>query len=77
MNAQQIAALNAAGETLKGLNMGRVRLGYHPADDLVGHDAFTIWLLEGDGLCIGEGVTVAAALEHALRLADRPLAKAA
>jgi hypothetical protein len=77
MNAQQIAALNAAGEALKALGLGRVRLGYLPAGELVRHDAFTLWLEDGAGLCIGEGRTAAEALEHALRLAERPLPKAA
>lgn len=77
MNATKIAALEAAGEALRSLGMGRVRLGYLPADNLVSHDSFTVWLEDGAGLCIGEGTTVADALEHALRLQARPLPKAA
>lgn len=77
MNAKRQAALNAAGEALKDLGMGRVRLGYHPASELITHDAYTVWLEDEAGLCIGEGRTVTDALEHALQLAARPLAKAA
>lgn len=36
--------LNEAGEALKALGLGAVRLRYAPADTLVPRDRFTVWL---------------------------------
>ena len=63
---KQIAALNAAGETLKGLGIGTVRLRYRPADDLITRDTFSLWIEDGAGLNIGCGDTPEAALFDAL-----------
>lgn len=79
MNAKQVAALNAAGEALKALGLGKVRLGWLPADTLVPRDEFAVSLEAPDvpGLCIGVGATPAAALESALNQVAAKLPKAA
>lgn len=79
MTPKQIAALNAAGEALKDLGLGKVRLSWLPADSFVPHDSFVVSLEAPDmpGLCMAEGATPAEALDGALALAARPLAKAA
>lgn len=67
MNANKIAALNAAGEALKGLNLGRVSITYHPPCVLLPSESFTVSVGAYSGLCVGEGKTIAEALEHMLR----------
>lgn len=79
MNAKQIAALNAAGDALKDLGLGRVKLAWLPADSLVPRDEYAVSLEAPDipGLCIGVGTTPAIALESALNQVDAKTAKAA
>lgn len=69
-------SLNAAGEALKALGFGAVRLRWRPADDLVERDCFTIWIEAGDnhGEAIGVGDTPSAALDAALGLRLRKAA---
>ena len=52
MNAKQIAALNAAGEALKALGLGKVQLTYHPPCELVPGDRWTVNIEDTPGLCI-------------------------
>lgn len=77
MNRKQIDALNAAGDALKALGLGKVRLSYHPPEALIPRDTWTLWIDDEPGLCIGNGDTPAAALERALQLAARDVPKAA
>lgn len=56
--------LNKAGEALKALGLGAVRLRYRPADDLITTDSFTLWIDDGD--VVGTGPTADAALHDAL-----------
>lgn len=79
MNARQIAALNAAGEALKGLGLGSVKLSWLPADSLVPRDEYAVSLEAPDvpGLCIGVGETPALALDKALAQVAAKLPKAA
>lgn len=79
MNRAQTDALNAAGEALKGLGLGRVKLAWLPADTLVPRDEYAVSLEAPDvpGLCIGVGITPAAALESALNQVAAKTAKAA
>lgn len=60
-------ALNAAGEALKALGLGAVRLRYRPADELIRYDRYTLWVEPEAGPdIVGEGDTPADALAHAL-----------
>lgn len=77
MNRNQRAALDAAGNALKALGLGKVRLGYYPPCDAIPRDTFTVWLEAAPGLCIGEGSTPAEALDRALVLAARDVPAAA
>lgn len=74
MNRQQIDALNAAGEALKGLGMGTVRLRYRAGDDLIPSDRFSFWIEDDGAEAIGVGFSPADALENAKaeRDAKRP-----
>lgn len=77
MNANKIAALNAAGEVLKGLNLGRVSLTYHPPCPLLPNESFTVSIGAYAGLTVGEGKTIPEALEHVLQMLPSQQAKAA
>jgi hypothetical protein len=77
MNRNQIAALNAAGEALKGLGLGRVSLAYNPPCPLVDHETYTVFVGAAAGICVGEGRTVAEAMENVLRQMPTTMAKAA
>lgn len=77
MNRKQIEALNAAGDALKGLGLGKVRLSYHPPETLIPRDTWSLWIEDQPGLCIGTGDTPAIALERALQLAARDVPQAA
>lgn len=79
MNAQQIAALNAAGEALKDLGLGRVRLSYLPACAFVPCETYVVFLEDRfPGLIVGTGDSAAEALDKALaECAERNRAKAA
>lgn len=75
MTRSQIAALNAAGEALRSLNLGPVRLRYRPADDLITRDTFAIWLEPDDTMqTIGAGDTPEAALFDAMGQLEREAA---
>lgn len=72
MTNQQIAALNAAGESLRALGLGAVRLRYRAADGFIPRDTFALWIDEGS--IIGTGDTPEAAYHDAMSQLEREAA---
>jgi hypothetical protein len=75
MTRNQIAAINAAGEALRALDLGAVRLRYRPADDMITRDTFAVWI-EPDNTAqiVGTGDTPEAALFDAMGQMEREAA---
>lgn len=69
MNRETLAAINAAGEALRNLDMGAVRLRYRPADHLITRDTYQFTIDAGDRQAlsvVGCGDTPEAALFEAM-----------
>ena len=72
LTRSNLDALNAAGEALRSLGMGAIRLRYRPADHLIPRDGFNLTLDAGEisREIVGTGPTPEAALFDALAKRD-------